>query len=38
MKDYNISRDSSVVSFASLYGMSDYVAFALGNYKESILI
>ena len=35
MKDYNIRRGSSLVSFASLYGMSDYVAFALGNYKES---
>jgi hypothetical protein len=36
MKDYNIRRGSSLVSFASLYGMSDYVAFALGNYKETI--
>ncbi|CAF0747211.1 unnamed protein product [Adineta steineri] len=31
MKDYNIRRGSSLVSFASLYGMSDYVAFALAN-------
>ncbi len=38
MKDHHIHRGSSLVSFASLYGMSDYVAFALGNYKESIVI
>ncbi|CAF1080901.1 unnamed protein product [Rotaria sordida] len=31
MQDNNINRDSSVISFASLYGMSDYVAFALAN-------
>jgi proline dehydrogenase len=31
MKDYDIRRGSSIVSFASLYGMSDYVAFALAN-------
>ncbi|CAF1325409.1 unnamed protein product [Adineta ricciae] len=31
MKDLNIRRGSSLVSFASLYGMSDYVAFALAN-------
>jgi proline dehydrogenase len=31
MKDYDIHHDSSTVSFASLYGMSDYVAFALAN-------
>jgi len=31
MKDNQIRRGSSVVSFASLYGMSDYVAFALAN-------
>ncbi|CAF1543467.1 unnamed protein product [Rotaria magnacalcarata] len=31
MKDFNLSHDSSLVSFASLYGMSDYVAFALAN-------
>ena len=32
MKDLNIRRGSSLVSFASLYGMSDYVAFALGEF------
>ena len=37
MKDHNIRRGSSLVSFASLYGMNDYVAFALGNYKKSNL-
>lgn len=31
MTDYDISRDSSIVSFASLYGMSDYVSFSLAN-------
>ncbi|CAF4039968.1 unnamed protein product [Rotaria sp. Silwood2] len=31
MKDYKIRHDSSIVSFASLYGMSDYVAFTLAN-------
>ncbi|CAF0731856.1 unnamed protein product [Rotaria sp. Silwood1] len=31
MKDYDIRHDSSIVSFASLYGMNDYVAFALAN-------
>lgn len=31
MKDNQIRRGSSVISFASLYGMSDYVAFALAN-------
>jgi proline dehydrogenase len=31
MKDCDIRRGSSIVSFASLYGMSDYVAFALAN-------
>lgn len=30
MKDNNIRRGSTLISFASLYGMSDYVAFALG--------
>lgn len=30
MKDMNIRRASCTVSFASLYGMSDYIAFALG--------
>ena len=30
MKDNDIRRSSSFISFASLYGMSDYVAFALG--------
>jgi len=34
MKDNQIRRGSSVVSFASLYGMSDYVAFALGKYQN----
>lgn len=34
MKDNNVRRGSSLISFASLYGMSDYVAFALGNYKK----
>lgn len=38
MKDNNIRRASSLISFASLYGMSDYVAFALGNYKKIIKI
>jgi proline dehydrogenase len=31
MKEYDIRRVSSIVSFASLYGMSDYIAFALAN-------
>lgn len=31
MKDFDIDPRSSIVSFASLYGMSDYVAFALAN-------
>ncbi|CAF1215173.1 unnamed protein product [Rotaria sordida] len=31
MKDYNIPHNSPTVSFASLYGMSDYVAFALAH-------
>ncbi|CAF1041000.1 unnamed protein product [Rotaria sp. Silwood1] len=31
MQDNNINHDSSLISFASLYGMSDYVAFALAN-------
>jgi proline dehydrogenase len=31
MKDYNIRRGSAIISFASLYGMSDYVTFALAN-------
>ncbi|CAF1316198.1 unnamed protein product [Adineta steineri] len=31
MKDYDIRRGSSIISFASLHGMSDYVAFALAN-------
>ena len=30
MTNFQIRRDSSIISFASLYGMSDYVAFALG--------
>ncbi len=38
MNDYNIPRDSSLISFATLYGMSDYVAFALGNYKKVSII
>jgi hypothetical protein len=36
LKDHNISRGSSMMSFASLYGMSDYVAFALGNSNKSL--
>ena len=36
MKDLNIRRGSSLVSFASLYGMSDYVAFALGEFIRKI--
>jgi hypothetical protein len=35
MKDNNIRRGSALISFASLYGMSDYVAFALGDYKKN---
>jgi proline dehydrogenase len=31
MKDHDIRRGSSIISFASLHGMSDYVAFALAN-------
>lgn len=31
MKNYDIRRGSSMMSFASLYGMSDYVTFALAN-------
>ena len=33
MKDQEIQRDSSLISFASLYGMSDYIAFALGIFE-----
>ncbi|CAF2584732.1 unnamed protein product [Rotaria sp. Silwood2] len=31
MQDYNINHDSPLILFSSLYGMSDYVAFALAN-------
>ncbi|CAF1286958.1 unnamed protein product [Rotaria magnacalcarata] len=31
MKEYDIHHDSSIVSFASLYGMSDYITFTLAN-------
>ncbi|CAF4835757.1 unnamed protein product, partial [Rotaria socialis] len=31
MKEYDIHNDSSIVSFASLHGMSDYIAFTLAN-------
>lgn len=31
MKDFDIRRGSSIISFASLYGMNDYVTFALAN-------
>lgn len=31
MTNFQIRRDSSIISFASLYGMSDYVAFALAH-------
>ena len=33
MKDHGIRRSSPTISFASLYGMSDYVTFALGNFS-----
>lgn len=38
MKDHGIGRSSSTISFASLYGMSDYITFALGRLQTLMSI